>query len=152
LEDPRIEIAEAAARWNTDWQRWVYEGTTQPGITSWDQVVALAGQGPPVLVLVDEAQLAYRYTSDFPFWRAVKDALGNGASSRLSFILLATSNISQEPGMSTPFQFPVENTLGFEDLRLNADERKFIFDGASKSFGHPLGSVMADEGAPHFSF
>jgi hypothetical protein len=66
---------------------------------------------------------------------------------------LAPSNISQKPGLSTLFQFPAESTLGFEDLRLNAEERKFIFDGASKSLGHPLASVMADEGAPpHFSF
>jgi len=151
LEDTCTE--QAAVQWNSDWQHWVYEGVTQHGNTSWDQMLALSGPGgQPVLVLIDEAQLAYRYTSQFHFWRVVKAALGNDTSSRLAFILFATSSVSHNSSMPMPLQFPAENTLSFEDLRLRADERKVIFDQASRSFGHSLASVMVNKGALHFFF
>jgi hypothetical protein len=132
----------AAAQWNSDWKLSLVERSEQPRTTSWEDMVLLATPDKPVFVIVDEAQLAYRYSSDFPFWKRVKRALE--LESGLHFLLLAGANLSQEPGTTTPVQF--REALGFDVLKLQPDERKYIFDAACNGYGSALANVMQDEG------
>ena len=140
----RLEAPAAEIQWNDDWKTWVYEAGKRLQTTDWFAMLKLATLETPVLVIVDEAQLAYRFASDFPLWKLVKDAMG--ASVGLSFLLLAAANVSQALGQSTPVQFSAQHILHFDRMRLRSEERKHIFDG-TKQLGYPLGHIMEDEGA-----
>lgn len=125
----------------------MYDGSTQPRTMGWQQMLQQATATNPIFVIVDEVQLSYIRRADFPFWRIVKNSMGAPQPSMI-FLLLAAANVSQEPGMSTPFKFPDENTLCFEDMKLKAEDRTHIFHGACK-IGQPLASVMNDQGITH---
>lgn len=135
-----------ASEWEEDWRLWAYEGHDHklPRQRNFSQMVSRATLEAPILVIIDEVQLLYGLSGDTPFWKTVKRATGN-SQSPIRFLLLAGANVSQEPGHSTPFAFPVENTLGFADMMLAEEEREHIFNGAQNT-GNLMGAVMESRG------